>query len=434
MIQNSLALYVMNYALLQHIPSDLLKFLLVAVFALLIGLEQRRHYLGREQETLFGTDRTFTLIGILGYILYVISPSTFLPFLFGGLTLAALLGIFYFQKIKMQQRFGMTSLVTALITYCLAPLVYLEPHWMVILIVICVLVLTELKQDLLKFSQKFDNNEFTTLAKFLALAGVVLPLLPDQPISPEINISPYNFWLAIVVVSGISYFSYLLRKFVFPDTGIVLTGLLGGLYSSTATVVILARKSKEDVAGNRIIAAMFLAMTMMYFRIFLLAFIFDKAVATALLPAFVILIIVTLIIAVYFVKFRKESNATGNEKISAESHQNPLEFKTAALFGGLFVLFAVVTGYVIKQYGGHGVNVLSVVVGVTDIDPFILNLFQGKWDISVGVITVAVLNAMSSNNALKMVYAITLGDKALRKQIIAAFAVLIVVGIAVVFI
>lgn len=424
----------MNYALLQHIPSDLLRFLLVVVFSLLIGLEQRRHYKDIQPETLFGTDRTFTLIGILGYILYVISPSNFFPFLFGGLTLAALLGIFYYQKIKLQQRFGMTSLVTALITYCLAPLVYLEPHWMVILIVICVLVLTELKQDLLKFSQKFDNNEFTSLAKFLALAGVVLPLLPNQPISPEINISPYNFWLAIVVVSGISYFSYLLRKFVFPDTGILLTGVLGGLYSSTATVVILARKSKEEVAGNRVIAAMFLAITMMYFRIFLLAFIFDKAVANALLPAFVILIVLTLLIAVYFVKFRKEKTTTDNEKLAVESHQNPLEFKTAALFGTLFVLFAVVTGYVIKQYGGHGVNVLSFIVGVTDIDPFILNLFQGKWDISVAVITMAVLNAITSNNTLKMGYALALGDKKLRKQIIAAFAVLIVAGIAVVFI
>lgn len=98
------------------------------------------------------------------------------------------------------------------------------------------------------------------------------------------------------------------------------------------------------------------------------------------------------------------------------------------------MLFALVTGYVIKQYGGHGVHILSYIVGVTDIDPFIINLFQGKWDISVAVITVAVLNAINSNNILKMGYALVLGNKALRKQIIAAFAILIVVGIAVVFI
>ena len=424
----------MNTEMLQSIPPDLIKFVLVVVFALLIGLEQRRHYIEKEMGTLFGTDRTFTLIGILGYILYVISPDNLLPFLLGGGAVATLLAIYYYQKIKIHQLFGTTSLVTALITYCLAPMVYLQPHWLTLLVVICVLVLTELKQDLLKFSKKFDANEFTSLAKFLALAGVVLPLLPDQPISEVINISPYKFWLAIVVVSSISYFSYLLRKFVFPDTGILLTGVLGGLYSSTATTVILARKSKEEVAGNRVIAAMFLAITMMYLRIFLLAFFFNKEVAIKLAPAFGILILVTCLIVIYFLKIRKENKATENEKLDVQTHQNPLEFKTAALFGGLFVVFALVTGYVIKQYGGHGVTVLSFVVGVTDIDPFIINLFQGKWNIEMGVITMAVLNAINSNNALKMIYAITLGNKSLRKEIIAAFGLLIAVGIIVAFI
>ena len=97
--------------------------------------------------------------------------------------------------------------------------------------------------------------------------------------SEAINVSPYKFWLAIVVVSSISYFSYLLRKFVFPDTGILLTGVLGGLYSSTATTVILARKSKENIASNRVLGAMFLAMTMMYLRIFLLALFFNQELA-----------------------------------------------------------------------------------------------------------------------------------------------------------
>lgn len=421
----------MNTALLENISPDLIKFLLVLVFSLLIGLEQRRHNIEQEQETLFGTDRTFTLIGVLGFILYVISPDTLYPFLLGGGIIAVLLGIYYYQKIKNTQRFGMTSLVTALITYCLAPLIYLEPRWLVLLIVICLLILTEIKSDLLKFSKKFDNNEFISLAKFLALAGVILPLLPDQPISAELNISPYKFWLAIVVVSSISYFSYLLRKFVFPETGILLTGVLGGLYSSTATTVILARKSKEEVDGNRVIGAMFLAITMMYFRIYLLAFFFNKEVATKLLPAFAILIILSVLITFYFARVRKAEVSIPKEKLDTNTHQNPLEFKTAALFGGLFVVFALVTGYVIKQYGGHGVSVLSFVVGVTDIDPFIINLFQGKWDITVGVITVAVLNAITSNNALKMIYALALGNKSLRKEIIASFGLLIIAGIAV---
>jgi len=421
----------MNTSLLHNISPDLINFLLVAVFSLIIGLEQRRLNITAPKESIFGTDRTFTLIGIFGYVLYVISPDNIAPFLAGGGALIVLLAIYYYNKIKSFQRFGMTSLVTALITYCIAPLVYLQPLWLVLLILITVLVITEVKGSLFKLSQKFDDSEFISLAKFIALAGVVLPLLPDQPISDVLNISPYRFWLAIVVVSSISYFSYLLRKFVFPETGILLTGILGGLYSSTATTVILARKSKEEVSGNRVVAAMFTAIIMMYLRIFLLAFFFNKDVAMKLLPGFAVLIVVSLLIILFFLKVKKGEMVKEKEKLDVQTHQNPLEFKTAALFGGLFVVFALVTGYVIKQYGGHGVSVLSFVVGVTDIDPFIINLFQGKWDISIGIITVAVLNAITSNNALKMIYAVTLGDKSLRKEILASFGILIIAGIAV---
>ncbi len=419
----------MNSEILQDIPPDLINFLLVVVFSLLIGLEQRRHHINEATETLFGTDRTFTLLGIAGFILYIISPQNLTPFIIGAIIFGGLLSVFYFQKIKIQQKFGMTSLVTALITYSLAPLVYTQPKWMVLLIVVSILIISEIKETLLNFSKKFDNDEFITLAKFLVLAGVILPLLPNEPISAVLNFSPYKFWLAIVVVSSISYVSYLLRKFVFPDTGILLTGILGGLYSSTATTVILARKSKENVAGNRIIAAIFLAITMMYLRIFILAAFFNIEVATRLIPYFAVLILVSTLIAVYFSVLKKTIIGTGSEVVAASSHTNPLEFKTSVLFGGLFILFAVVTGYVVGHYGEHGAKNLAFVVGVTDIDPFIINLFQGKWNLSDSVISLAVLNAITSNNVLKMIYAITLSNKALRKEIFVSFMVLIVAGI-----
>jgi uncharacterized membrane protein (DUF4010 family) len=262
----------MPEAIAHLIPPDLIRFLLTLVFSLLIGLEQRRRYIKEEFESLFGTDRTFTLIGILGYILYLVNPQTLIPFLGGGAVIAVFLSIYYMQKINVRKKFGMTSLVVAVITYCFAPLLYTQPYWLVLLIVAAILVIMELKETLLQFSEKFDNDEFITLAKFLILAGVVLPLLPDKPISAEVNISPYRFWLAVVAVSGISYVSYVLKKFVFPKSGIILTGILGALYSSTATTIILARKSKELGEGNRVASAIILATTMMYTRIFLLAF------------------------------------------------------------------------------------------------------------------------------------------------------------------
>ncbi|MEO9032147.1 MAG: DUF4010 domain-containing protein, partial [Ginsengibacter sp.] len=314
--------------ILRLIPAGIFKFILVVLFSLLIGLEQRGRYIKEEFGTRFGTDRTFTLIGILGFILYIISPQTLLPFLGGGFAITILLAINYYQKIIIQKKFGITSSVIALITYCLGPLLFTQPNWLVLLIVVCVLILTEIKETLFQFSEKFDNNEFITLAKFLVITGVILPLLPDKIISPTLNFSPYKFWLAIVAVSGISYFSYLLKKFVFPDSGIILTGILGGMYSSTATTIILAKKSKELPENNKVAAAIILATTMMYIRLFLLALFFNKNIAIALAPWFAIFVAASTIIALYFLKFHRDKKQQPDLK-TLQLHTNPLEFKTA---------------------------------------------------------------------------------------------------------
>lgn len=104
------------------------------------------------------------------------------------------------------------------------------------------------------------------------------------------------------------------------------------------------------------------------------------------------------------------------------------------MFGGLFILFALITGFVISHYGAQGVKTLALVVGVTDIDPFIINLFQGKLSIDTAVISFAVLNAVTSNNILKMIYALVLSEKSLRKEIFISFMVLIVAGVVAVLI
>jgi uncharacterized membrane protein (DUF4010 family) len=417
----------MSSEILKLIPADLINFLLVVLFSLLIGLEQRRHHIKEEFERLFGTDRTITLIGILGYILYIISPQNLMLFLGGLVALTILLGIFYFQKIKFQQKFGLTSVITSIVVYCLAPLLYTQPHWFVFLVVVCLLILTEIKENLFEFSQKFDDKEFITLAKFLVLACVFLPLLPDAPISPAINISPYRFWLAIVVVSGISYASYLLKKFVFPKSGIILTGILGGLYSSTATTVILAKKSREGSGGKKIIPAIFSATTMMYLRIFLLSLFFNRNIALVLIIPFVILMIISALLTYYFIRISRGRDEI--PEVVVPSHRNPLEFKTAIVFAGLFIIFALITGFVMKTYGGSGISRLSWVVGVTDIDPFIINLLQGKWNIENQIIAVSIINATTSNNILKMVYALMFSGKSIHKFIIVGFSILIAAGI-----
>jgi len=413
--------------ILSQIPKELINFLLVVLFSLLIGLEQRRLHIELEPESLFGTDRTITLIGILGFILYTVLPNSLGLYYGGGVVVAALLGIYYYLKIKLQNKWGFTSIVIALIAYCLTPLVDSQPLWLVMLVVVIILIVVEMKESLINFSKKFDQNEFTLLAKFIIIAGIILPLLPHESLSKTINISPYQIWLSIVAVSGISYFSYLLRKFVFTNSGIILSAILGGLYSSTATTIILARKSKVETNDAKIVSGIFGATGMMYIRLLILAWIFNQQVAMVLLPYFLVYVVASIAIALFLsLNHKKIVENSLKENIS----QNPLEFKTALIFGLLFGFFAILTNFVVTNYGNMGVNILSFIVGVTDIDPYILNLFQHvSGNLDVITIAKATIIATASNAAVKMIYALILGNRSIRKNIIIGFASLIIVSI-----
>lgn len=411
---------------LETISPDFINFILVTLLSLLIGLEQRRRHMKEAPETLYGTDRTYTFTGILGFTLYVISPNNLLPFLAGGFAIVVFLGIFYWKRIRTQNKHGITSMIVLLITYCLGPLLYIKPVWLTILLVTTILIFIELKPHFRTLASRFGDDEFIILAKFMIIAGIILPLLPHKIISPEIPISPYNIWLAVVVISGISYLSYIIQKFIFPSKGLIITGFLGGMYSSTATTVVLARKSKNNEATGLISSSIIVATGMMFIRILILTFIFNSKLGIKLTVPLLSLTAITLLVA--WVVSR--TNHKEQEKVTHEfSNRNPLEFKTALLFAALFVTFALITRFVLHSFGVKGLNILSLVVGITDITPFLLSMFTGKYDIVLTVMAHATLIALTSNNLIKLGYALFLGSKKLRKPLIISFTVIIAASV-----
>ncbi len=420
---------------LQEIPTLFIQFLLTAVFSFIVGLEQRKQYAEKEEQLTFGTDRTFVFIGLLGFVLLVVQPVELYFYMGGGLIVSLFLGIFYFQKIKFQNNYGLTTVLLALLTYTLPIIIVTQPNWLVMLFFVLVLILSESKHKIRGFSEKIDRSEFITLAKFMVIAGIILPALPDKQIFSFLNLSPYKIWLAIVVISGISYLSYILRKFVFPDAGLLLTGVFGGLYSSTATTIILSRKSKESDSNYReYAAAIIIATAMMFLRIYILLLIFNPEVGTSISTWFVAMFLISLVTAyVFYAKFKKTKKSAALTKNILED-KNPLEFKVAVVFALLYVFFSFVTQYTLQNFGTQGLNILSFIVGFTDIDPFLLNLFQGKYEVTQLLIGMATFQAILSNNILKMIYAKTLGHQLLGRYVLQGFGVIIVANILVVFV
>ena len=395
--------------LYNYFPAELVTFVLVTLFSLLIGLNQRKISLKREGETtLFGTDRTFTFIGLLGYLLYILDPAEMRLFMGGGLILGLLLGINYYVKQAQFHVFGVTTIIIALITYCLAPIVSTQPSWFYVMVVVTVLLFTEMKRTFTEIAQQMENDEIATLAKFLAISGIILPMLPNENIIPEVNLTPYSIWLATVVVSGISYLSYLLRRYVFRESGVLVSGVIGGLYSSTATISVLARKSRTAQLNeiSEYVAAMLLAVSMMFLRFLILILIFSKDVFSIVYPYLLIMAVAAAASAWLTYARDKHRQKAGQPTSEEESSSNPLEFKVALIFAILFVVFTLLTHYTLLYAGTGGLNLLSFITGLSDITPFILNLLQGTGGVATLVIAACSMQAIISNIVVNMCYAI----------------------------
>ena len=419
--------------LYQHLPEELVTFILVTVFSLLIGLSLRRISLKREGETtLFGTDRTFTFIGILGYLLYILDPVDYRLFMGGGAVLGVLLALNYYVKQAQFHVFGVTTIVIALITYCIAPIVATQPSWFYVMVIVTVLLFTELKHTFTELAQRMKNDEMITLAKFLAISGIILPMLPNENLIPDVNLTPYGIWLATVVVSGISYLSYLLKRYVFRESGILVSGIVGGLYSSTATISVLARKSRKasPQEAPEYVAAMLLAVSMMFLRFLILIGIFSVATLTVIYPYLLIMSAVSAG-AAWFLHSKWKRPAVSGATDEDEDGSNPLEFKVALIFAVLFVVFMIATHYTLIYAGKGGLTLLSFVSGFSDITPFILNLLQGTGSVPVSLITACSMQAIVSNIAVNMCYALFFSGKksSLRSWILGGFGCVIVANV-----
>ncbi len=421
---------------LPTIPENYIQLFLVVAFSLVIGLSQRKLQMkSGENEAFFGSDRTFTLIGLLGFVLYLIDPTTKIFWGCGGAGLLILLGFNYYFKLYHLRRYGLTSIIIACITYCIPALVMTQPLPFTLLVLVIVLLLAEMKETFISMANRMNNDEFVTLAKFLIIAGVILPILPNERIFESINLTARNVWMATVVISGMSYASYLLQKFVFRDSGLLVSGILGGLYSSTATTVVLSRKSKlaPEPMRFRYAGAIILASAMMFVRIAALLLIFNAALFGQIWGYFLFMFLVAFAtgMIIYYHKTAGLEELTNVHENFDD--KNPLEFKVALIFAALFVLFTVITHYVILEFGTQGLRILSFVVGVSDITPFITSLYQGEYAVASMVVASATFCATFSNNIVKMFYALFLGPRNNRRVLIIGFSVICIINLGLLF-
>ncbi|MEN4053188.1 MULTISPECIES: DUF4010 domain-containing protein [Sulfurimonas] len=391
-----------------NLNPELLHFLVVTVFSFLIGLEvksYRSQFTNAESENyFFGDVRTYSFVGILGYVLFLLESTTLLLYLAGFFSITLLYAILYSRNLLEKKR-SILLYIVMLLVYSFGALIQTQPLWMSALLYVSIVFILNSNRGIEKYVKNINISEFETLGKMVLLSAVILPLLPDTKSIPYIPLSPFKIWLAVVVISGISYGGYILQKYFFPSKGYFLTGIFGGSYSSTATTVVLARKAKHLGGRNVIDAAIISATSVMYLRLIVIALLFNFEIGKMLLLPFIVLAVFGFTVAAFYLR-----NTQERKEHPDIVDKNPLELKTAFIFAFLFVAMMIITQYVTEDYGKVGLEILAFVVGFTDIDPFVLSILTGKFNITSIQITVAIMIAAGSNNLLKALYALWFGS------------------------
>ena len=390
--------------------------------ALLLGLS---FFLGLAFEEFFahtderrpGGIRTFPLLALAGGALYLFDPVRFVPFTAGLLVLGAWLFVYYSAHVSEHEKagdaetsdtnVGLVVPVLNVLAYLLGAAALALPPWVAVTITVAAVLLLTGREQLHALARRVEIKEIVTAGEFLILTGIVLPLLPNHAVTTLTAITPRQVWLALAVVCTFSYASYLAQRYWAAAAGGLWMAALGGMYSSTATTVVLARQAKSDPALKRQAqAGITLATAIMYLRILAVVAIFNLELAGALAVPLCALSLVGFALCAWQYWLGKPQDPPKSAAMHLAASGNPLELGAAAVFAVLFVAVSLVSAVAKAHFGISGIYGLAAIVGVTDIDPFVLNLAQGGvTGVPDAQLAAAILIAASSNNVLKAVYA-----------------------------
>jgi uncharacterized membrane protein (DUF4010 family) len=371
--------------------------IVVIIAGFLIGLEIKAHRISKNMSKEIGSVRTFAFIALIGYVLAILDTTLYIV---GYVAIVIHLALFYFYKLQ-NSKSGIIIFLLVTLVYSFGLIVVKFDIWLLLMVFVAVIFISNMNTRLKHFYTLFDEEEIETFAKLILLSGVVLPLLPQEQISEYIPVSYFKVWLAVVVVSLFSYTGYILKKYVFNDKGYLVTGILGGIYSSTATTIVLAKKASGGSSPYLFASSIIVATALMYLRLLGITYAFNFEIANSLVFPLVSLSIISILISIFL--YNKSKKESVNPILNNED-KNPLELSTAFLFAFLFIVMAVVTHFVLSQYGSLGLNILSFIVGFTDIDPFVLSILSSKFSVTGADASTAILIAIGSNNILKALY------------------------------
>ncbi|MBK7937319.1 MAG: MgtC/SapB family protein [Lewinellaceae bacterium] len=392
---------------------------------LIVGLE--REFNTHQDLSHMGGIRTFTLVSVLGYASGYLAkntnPAILVVALAGFLALVAVAYYVQTQKGKM----GLTTELALLLTFLMGALIsegYIRES---LAIVVVITVVLSLKEQLHGFIKQITGEELFAFIKFIVFALLVLPLLPDEPFGPEGILNARDIGWIVMLVLAISFSGYLLLKFSSRHKGILLTALIGGLFSSTLIAWVFSARSREKPElAPAYGAGIVLASSVMFVRVFLVTSMFAGIVAWALFFPLSIMLIFSLLPAYRIL--RKPREETPDPDITAS---NPLDIRNAMFFALLYIAVALLM-YGSRYWLGNTAAYLSgAIAGIADIDAITIN--TAKWaagdNAHVPVAANIILLAVLSNSLFKLSVSLARGARGVYRPVLLGFGFVLAAGI-----
>ncbi|MDZ4748317.1 MAG: MgtC/SapB family protein [Saprospiraceae bacterium] len=401
---------------------DLFIRLLVACgIGLLLGLE-REHSALVKKEHVFAGIRTFVLLALTGFtgaaLHFLLSPWIFVMIM---LAVMILTGISYWIT-SSKGDIGSTSELAALLTMLLGALTFVGYIEISLMITVIVLVILSSKMQLMNMIGRITQEEIYALVRFVVVALLIFPFLPNENYGPYEVINPREIGWVIILTSGIGFLGYLLMRILGANKGILLTGIVGGLVSSTMVTWVFSKKSKEEHALNSLYtSAILAACTIMVVRVFLWVFLFNKTLLIGLILPLSILFLTAAGATVYFYVLNKKDNKSETNLPLGK----PLEMTNAILFGVLYVAILLVISFANEYLGNQGIFITSAIAGASDVDAISISISKMSVStISVTTAQNAILIATLSNTIAKFAIALWASSKEMRKNILIGYGLI----------
>lgn len=406
--------------------SDLLQSLGIALgLGLLVGLQREW-----EHNRIAGL-RTFAFISLAGALSAIVAQ------VYGGWVMGAALVAFalmtvpgYVASLRDPEADpGLTTEIAMLVVFLTGAVTVLGHRMIAVVIAGSVMVLLQEKNTLHRMVHRIGESELREIARLVLIGLVILPLLPDKSYGQNGLLNPFSIWLMVVLIVGISLAAYLASKYLGEGKGTLIAGILGGLISSTATTVSLARRSQNPLSRTPPLAAIALiSAAVVFLRVIAEVVIVGPVVYLRMLAPLLAMAALTICIAVLCHRL-----AVRSEPQVSDDEPPPSELKSAVMFGLLYVFVLFAVDFAREHFGSSGLYAVAAISGLTDMDAITLSTasLANAGKIAPETAWRVILTGGLANVLFKGALVLSMGSRPFMKPVLLGFLATLLGGMSI---